>query len=403
MTVKSPFILSFLFLSSAGATASDFALSWKPLGEAITEARGNKKLVMIVQGPGKLDGPVERNKSANSYLRGALRDPLTKDFFDFRVVAHYQPSGLDPNRTSQRMRKRLRIEEEKPRPTFANYVTYFCSPNDDFELETLHFFVGQPTTHQLQNNCDFASDLMLALQNLSPEQRVRTYQRTHRAKLFADDELPKTTADVGLDEAIQQSARIRNLRLIKRFGDDWTDGELAKLVGSLRPHADLEDTSAHRTLTIFPLISQPKLAKPVYEELTRQQYDRPPSLSSWLLQQRQRKRPLLFSVLPANEKFLPPPPGVFVHSQWNPKRKTVLQLFAEVDRLDIPPRELAALLTDFGLTKHTQKQFNDFRYVILPAVLPVGEEAVYVKRGANAVRLERTLEGVLKWRKVLER
>ena len=402
----SKFILTTVVLlwcqTASPGDASEFALAWKPIGKAITEAKANKKLVMIVQGPGELTGSVQRNDTAQSYLRGALRDPLAKDFFDFRVIAHYQPSGLDSKqRMSKRLRKQLRIEEERTVPTFANFVTYFCYPNDDFELETLHFFVGQPTSQQLQNNCEFASDLLLALQNLSPKARLEACRNTHRAKLFSDDDVPDKTLGIQFNEAIQETARVRDARLLSRFGEDWTDGEISKLIGSLRPHADLEDTSAHRMLTMFPLTLQSKLAKPVYEELTRQRYDRPASIASWLLQQRQRKRALLFSVLPANAKFRPPPSGVFLHSEWNPSRKQLMQLFEKVDRIDIPPRELAALLTDFGLTKHTERQFNDFRYVILP--VDVDREAVYVKRGENALRLERTLEEILKWRKVLER
>lgn len=256
----------------AASIAFGETIQWQTLKAATEQARAQKKLLMVVQGPDGITTLASDSSIAKSYVQAALKDERLKDFYEFRVVAHYRATGPTPT-TNAPARKR------KETSMTRNVVTYFCLVGETRDLETLHFFVGYPTSEQLQTHCDWACELQAQIAKLSASERREVVREAHRKRLLHEPALPaKRTTRRAVRKIVMEASKLRDQKLLARFGKGWTAVEQRKLLGALRPHAELENTVGHAVLAEHPLVPLSELEQPAFKEFTKQSYQPSPLL-----------------------------------------------------------------------------------------------------------------------------
>lgn len=372
------------------ATFAD-AVRWVSLRTAMQTARQEDKLVMIVQGPGAIgtgtaNSPTTSIPAAKAYRSAALADERLTSFYEFRVTAAYRPTGLETE---------IRIDGKRQKFSHQNVVTYFCGVTDTLELLTVHLLVGIPTPALLESHCDWATQLWNRVRELPVADRTAAVVAAHSARLRpGDTPVDAAATDEQLQLQIQAAARHRDDRLKQRFGVNWPAKEQSKLLGSLRPVANADDTSGHEILAANPLIPFGRQEHACFRELTRQASQRGRLCLPQVLAQQQGERPLLIHV-DSSEASPDFDPDQWLRSlRWSPRSTDLRMLLPRFDTASITAAEFTSLAEDFGLTLKNRSQSNDkVKFVIFAGAHQQPE--LLVNR-TNDARLEQSLREALK-------
>ena len=338
------------------------ALPWLDYDAAVKASHESSKLLLVIQGPDDVSIPLSDCATAKAIQQTVFSDQRLKDFYQFRVVATYRATGPPVLRAVDRKGR----PDQTKSPSHANVITYFCAATNAQNVRVLHFVVGYPTPLWLQAQCDWAYTAFESIQGKTEDQTQTLLVDLHRQRLLAMGEsVPNPPRRTTLPEALNLASQFRDRRLVSRYGANWTPRERQRLIGSLRPHAELQPLMSHQVGVLHPFVKLSELESFAFPILTKQSFWAPPqrrsNIAKWFAAQRSQGRPLLIILAPT-DAATSAEPGTGL---WQPRRKSVRQLLRRFDQLELNRTELICLLRDSELEVPSGSTFRSARFLIM--------------------------------------